>query len=77
MAAHGATDHIRFMDADGGHHYTVEVRPSQEAPGCYRWLIRDRGKLFRASYRPHASEDAARAIAAAEVERLAGPDNPH
>lgn len=71
MATGGAPDHIPRMGADGGHHYTVEIRPSREAPGCYRWLIRDRGKLFRGSYRPLPSADAARALAEAEVERLA------
>ena len=60
------------MGANGGHHYTVEVRPSREVPGCFRWLIRDRGKLFCGSYQPHPSPDIARAAAMTELGRLPG-----
>ncbi|GJE49367.1 hypothetical protein GOFOIKOB_2403 [Methylobacterium tardum] len=62
------------MGANGGHLYTVEVRPSRHDPGRFTWAIRDRGKLVRGSYRPHASEHAARAVALAEVERMIGHD---
>jgi hypothetical protein len=62
------------MGAKGGHLYTVEVRPSRQDPGRFTWAIRDRGKLVRGSYRPHASADVARAVALAEVERLIGHD---
>ena len=64
------------MGANGGHLYTVEVRPSRHDPGCFPWALRDRGKLVRGSYRPHASEHAARAVALAEIERLIGHDGP-
>ncbi|MDP4006436.1 hypothetical protein Q8W67_23740 [Methylobacterium sp. NEAU K] len=64
------------MGANGGHLYTVEVRPSRHEPGRFTWAIRDRGKLVRGSYRPYPSEGAARAIALAEVERLIGQDEP-
>lgn len=37
------------------------------------WLIRDYGKLCRGSYRPYPSEAQARAIAEAEMQRLAEP----
>lgn len=62
--------HILPMGANGGHLYTVEVRPSRHDPGRFTWAIRDRGKLVRGSYRPHASAEAARAAALAEFERL-------
>ena len=62
------------MGANGGHRYTVEVRPSRHDPGRFNWAIRDHGKLVRGSYRPHASEWAARAEALAQIERLIGHD---
>ena len=65
---------MRGMGAIGGPLYTVEVRPSRHDPGGFTWAIRDRGKLVRGSYRPHASEGAARAVALAEIERLNGHD---
>jgi len=67
---------MRGMGANGGHLYTVEVRPSRHDPGRFTWAIRDRGKLVRGSYRPHASEGVARAVALAEVELLIGHDEP-
>jgi hypothetical protein len=62
------------MGANVRHLYTVEVRPSRHDPGRFTWAIRDRGKLVRGSYRPHATEDAARAAAEAEIQRLIGHD---
>lgn len=58
------------MGANHRHLYTLEIRPSRDATGHFTWAIRDRGKLCRASYRPYASQEQARATAEHELARL-------
>jgi len=58
------------MGANVRHLYTFEVRASRDRPGHFTWVIRDRGKLYRRSDKPHSSETLARAAAEAEIERL-------
>ncbi|AWN43217.1 hypothetical protein U8607_14845 [Methylobacterium durans] len=58
------------MGANLRHLYTLEIRPSREHAGHYCWAIRERGKLYRRSDKPHPSEAEARAVAEAEIERL-------
>ncbi|WFT77586.1 MULTISPECIES: hypothetical protein [unclassified Methylobacterium] len=58
------------MDAHGQHCFTLEIRPSRDAAGHYTWAIRDHGKLYRRSDRPHRSEAEAREVAEAELARL-------
>ena len=54
--------------------YTLEVQASRDAPGSFTWLIRERGKLRRGSYKPHPSSAQARAVAESEMRRLIARD---
>lgn len=58
------------MSAHGRHLFTVEIRPSRDVVGAYTWAIRDHGKLYGRSDRPHRSEAEARAAAENELARL-------
>lgn len=60
------------MSATVGHLFTLEILPSRDAPGHYTWAIRDHGKLYRRSDRPHPSEAQARVVAEAELVKLTG-----
>ncbi len=51
--------------------YTLEVHPCENPEGHFRWLIRERGKLFQRSDKPHPSQEAALKSARAELERMA------
>jgi hypothetical protein len=65
-----AVPHIKVMSATVGHLFTLEILPSRDVSGHFTWAIRDRGKLYRRSDWPHASEAGARAIAEAEMMKL-------
>jgi hypothetical protein len=58
------------MSARRRHLFTLEIRPSRDVMGAYTWAIRDQGKLYRRSDRPHRSEAEARAEAETELARL-------
>lgn len=60
------------MSANAGHLFTVEVRPSQDVAGHFTWAIRDHGKLYRRSDRPHPSERRALMVAEAQLAMLMG-----
>ena len=66
----GRARHIMPMGANLRHLYTLEIKASRNLAGHYTWAIRDRGKLYRRSDKPHPSEAEARAAAEAEIERL-------
>ncbi|WP_336492576.1 hypothetical protein [Methylobacterium nigriterrae] len=70
MEAAGIARHIICMGANVRHLYTLEVMSSRYMAGHFTWVIRDRGKLYRRSDKPHPSETTARAEAEAEIARL-------
>ncbi len=50
--------------------YTLEVHPCAKPEGYFRWLIRERGKLFLRLDKPHPSQKAALESGRAELERI-------
>lgn len=58
------------MGAHQRHSFTIEIKESRQADGCYTWAIRDRGKLFRRSDTSHPTQEQAREVALTELRDL-------